>query len=156
VARAQEDDAQLGALLATLTDSGLYDAIVVDTPPRTAAAVKACLPLAATMLVPVMASISDIAPVFDMLREVHAPVDTRVVVNCMPQSRKYMGEIWEALCRLPIPVCNQALTQRLAIRRAQALQVPVTIYEPAGTAAFEVRALGAEVWGHAQQQIKSA
>lgn len=148
VVRAQESDHQLGGLLRQIQDRGEHEVVIVDTPPRAAVAVQASLSVAHTLLVPVTPSVTDISPVSDMLRAFRPPVDTRIVMNCVHQSKSYMSEIWRFLARLPVPVCVETLGRRVAVGRAQMRQKPVTTFEPVGAAAIEIRALAQEVWGN--------
>lgn len=147
VVRCGEADERIGHLLLELRRRNQHDVAIVDTPPRAVAALAAAAEVADTLLAPVTMAVGDIIPVAEMLRmDIKFPTDTRIVMNCVHTSKTFMREMREVIGAIGVPVCKATLGNRIVAARAQLRRLPVTIYEPAGKAACEMRALAREVW----------
>lgn len=146
VVRCSESDERLGSMLLEIRKRKTHGVAIVDTPPRSVAALMAAAEVADMLLAPVTMAIGDVTPVADMLRlGCRFPADRRIVMNSTHTSRAFMREMQQVVTSLRMPICETFLGDRLAIPRSQIFRLPVTAYEPIGKAASEVRELSREL-----------
>ena len=119
----QSDGKALGGVLQTARDHG-YDLAIVDTAPHSSQDATACAGLADRICIPTRPAILDldaIGPSTDLVAKVGVCAD--IVLNCCPPPAafgepKIVAEARDALAAYETPVCDVAISQRVAFSHA--------------------------------------
>jgi chromosome partitioning protein len=124
-----------------------YDLAVVDTAPHDSGHARACAHLADWVCIPTRPAILDldaIRPTTDLVAETGVPAV--IVLNACPPPTAFgephiVTEAREALNVYRIPVCEAAISQRVAFSHALIGGQAVTEYEGGGKGAQEIKHL---------------
>ncbi|MFC7522145.1 ParA family partition ATPase [Xanthomonas populi] len=136
--------ANVGAAVQAAAEEG-YDLLIVDTP-HASAGIAAALEHADLALMPVRPSLLDLAAAPASIRLLQASGKPGAfILSSAPIRASETREVERELASTGIPVLDTVIHDRTAYRRALAHGQAVGEYEPAGKAAFEIRALWREV-----------
>ncbi|KHL61308.1 AAA family ATPase [Xanthomonas euvesicatoria pv. euvesicatoria] len=137
--------ANVGAAVQAAAEEG-YDLLIVDTPPHASAGIAAALEHADLALMPVRPSLLDLAAAPASIRLLQASGKPGAfILSSAPIRASETREVERELASTGIPVLETVIHDRTAYRRALAYGQAVGEFEPAGKAAFEIRALWREV-----------
>jgi chromosome partitioning protein len=128
-----------------------YDLTVVDTAPHASQDARTCAALADQVCIPTRPAILDldaIRPTTDLVSEIRVPAF--IVLNACPPPTTWgephiVREAREALSLYRIPVCEIAISQRVAFSHALIDGQSVTEYESDGKGAKEIEGLWSTV-----------
>ena len=137
--------ANVGAAVAAAAEEG-YDLLIVDTPPHASAGIAAALEHADLALMPIRPSLLDLTAAPASIRLLQASGKPGAfILSSAPICASETREVERELASTGIRVLETVIHDRTAYRRALAHGQAVGEFEPAGKAAFEVRALWREV-----------
>ena len=137
--------ANVGAAVAAAAEEG-YDLLIVDTPPHASAGIAAALEHADLALMPIRPSLLDLTAAPASIRLLQASGKPGAfILSSAPIRASETREVERELASTGIRVLETVIHDRTAYRRALAHGQAVGEFEPAGKAAFEVRALWREV-----------
>ena len=122
--------------------AGAEGIVVVDCPPFDPSPTAAAVRLADLVLVPITPSLLDLASAEPLLVSLKL---FRVVINRVPARANVTENVRDILRRRGVKVAASEVGQRIAFVESVVVRQPVTVYEPHGKAAAEIRALAAEV-----------
>jgi chromosome partitioning protein len=139
----QADGDKLAEVLEGAEERG-YDLAVVDTAPHDSLHARICASLSSWVCIPTRPAILDldaIRPTTDLVSETGVPAV--IVLNACPPPTAYgephiVTEAREALGAYRIPVCETAISQRVAFSHALIGGQAVTEYEADGKGAREI------------------
>lgn len=142
----QTSGSALGTVLETATDQH-YELVVVDTAPHSSEESRVCARLSDLVCIPTRPAILDldaIRPSTDLVAEVD--VAARILLNGCPPPTAFgephiVSEAREALAIYGTPVCDVAISQRVALSHALIGGQAVSEYERDGKAASEIACL---------------
>lgn len=122
------------------------DVVVIDTPPRIGAEVRAAMLVADLVLMPITPGAADVwalretVEVFDDALTIKPELVARIVLN--RAGRTALSSVTkQAIGALSIPALDSVLSERVAFGEATARGQGVVTYEPDGKAAAEVSKL---------------
>jgi chromosome partitioning protein len=132
-----------------------YDLALIDTAPHSSEDARICARLADWVCIPTRPAILDldaIRPTTDLVTQ--AEVDATIVLNGCPPPTAYgephiVSEAREALRIYRIPVCNAAISQRVAFSHALIDGQAVSEYDKDGKGAREIQRL----WAFARNSL---
>ena len=137
--------ANVGAAVAAAAEEG-YDLLIVDTPPHASAGIAAALEHADLALMPIRPSLLDLTAAPASIRLLQASGKPGAfILSSAPIRASETREVERELASTGIRVLETVIHDRTAYRRALTHGQAVGEFEPAGKAAFEVRALWREV-----------
>ncbi|UUF04818.1 ParA family partition ATPase [Xanthomonas hortorum] len=137
--------ANVGAAVAAAAEEG-YDLLIVDTPPHASAGIAAALEHADLALMPIRPSLLDLTAAPASIRLLQASGKPGAfILSSAPIRASETREVERELASTGIRVLETVIHDRTAYRRALAHGQAVGEFEPAGKAAFEVRAPWREV-----------
>ena len=142
----QSNGEALGDALRSARDDR-YDLVIVDTAPHSSQDAAACAKLADWICIPTRPAILDldaIAPSTDLVSKIG--VSANIVLNSCPPPARFgephiVTEALEALLVYEIPVCDVAISQRVAFSHALIDGRSVSEYDRSGKAADEIERL---------------
>ncbi len=139
----QREGEELDVLLATAKEQG-YDLAVIDTAPHSSQDATSCARFSDWVCIPTRPAILDldaIRPSTDLVSAVGVPAN--IVLNACPPPTVFgephiVAEAREALKVYETPVCDVAVSQRVAFSHALIDGRAVSEYDRAGKAACEI------------------